>query len=257
VRQPHQPHITVADLVTLLRRHLVCGKPQSEFDILLHRQPGKDAIFLEHDAAVAPRPFDLGSVQQHRAARRAQKARHHVEQGCLAAARRADQRHELPFVDGERYIVHHLQVAPLGRKPHVDVFQPDARCGHVHPPILSCQARNLRLTMRRHVSMISAIVPIVIMPTSIVSSWKNDVASWITAPRPRWAAISSEATSVAHATPNATRSAVTTCGSDSGMTMRRKISVSVAPSVRETRMKIGLICEMPSYITMTPAKNAA
>jgi hypothetical protein len=37
----------------------------------------------------------------------------------------------------------------------------------------------------------------------------------------------------------------------------RKISPSVAPSVRATRTKIGLICAMPSYITITPAKNEA
>ena len=90
-----------------------------------------------------------------------------------------------------------------------------------------------------------------------MSSWKNDPAFWMSAPRPCCAATSSEATSVAQATPSDTRSAVRMCGTASGTMTLRKISRSVAPSVRATRMKIGLIWAMPSYITITPAKKAA
>ena len=50
------------------------------------------------------------------------------------------------------------------------------------------------------------------------------------------AAISSDATSVAQHTPSATRSAVSTCGTASGTMTRRKISPSVAPRLRATRM---------------------
>jgi len=91
----------------------------------------------------------------------------------------------------------------------------------------------------------------------MMSSWKNDDAFWISAPSPCWAAISSEATSVAQATPSATRSAVRICGTASGRITLPKTSPSVAPSVRATRMKIGLIWATPSYITITPAKNDA
>ena len=57
-----------------------------------------------------------------------------------------------------------------------------------------------------------------------MSSWKNDDAFWMSAPRPCCAAISSDATSVAQATPSATRSAVSMCGIVSGTMTLRKIS---------------------------------
>ena len=68
----------------------------------------------------------------------------------------------------------------------------------------------------------------------MMSSWKNDEAFWISAPRPCCAAISSEATSVAQATPSATRTAVRMCGTVSGTITLAKISASLAPSVRAT-----------------------
>ena len=70
-------------------------------------------------------------------------------------------------------------------------------------------------------------------------------------------AMSSEATRVAQATPSATRSAVRMWGTVSGMITLRKISASLAPSVWATRTWSGVICETPSYITITPEKNAA
>ena len=38
---------------------------------------------------------------------------------------------------------------------------------------------------------------------------------------------------------------------------RRKISPSVAPKLRATRTNRGLVCTIPSYITITPEKNEA
>ena len=64
----------------------------------------------------------------------------------------------------------------------------------------------------------------------------GEAALWMSAPNPCWAATSSEATSVAQATPSATRSAVRMCGVVSGTMTRKKISRSFAPSVRATLM---------------------
>ena len=58
----------------------------------------------------------------------------------------------------------------------------------------------------------------------MMSSRKKVDAFWIMRAEARCAAISSEATSVAQATPSATRSAVRICGTVSGMMTLRKIS---------------------------------
>ena len=66
IRQAHQPHVALADRRALLGRRR-CGwrascRPKAM--LCLHRQPGKDAVFLEDHAAVGPGAGDRLAIEQ-------------------------------------------------------------------------------------------------------------------------------------------------------------------------------------------------
>ena len=71
---------------------------QPEQDVLAHREPGKQRVFLEHDAAIDARAGDAAAVDQHLAFG-GEKAADDIEQRALAAARRTDDRDELALAD--------------------------------------------------------------------------------------------------------------------------------------------------------------
>ena len=54
----------LADRLPARRVRAVGREAQAEDDVLGDREPGKDAVFLEDDAALRARPFDLGAVIQ-------------------------------------------------------------------------------------------------------------------------------------------------------------------------------------------------
>jgi hypothetical protein len=61
--QPDALDVVGRDAVLLGLRHALL--PQAEADVLLHGQPGKQRVGLEHHAAVRPGPRDRLAVEQH------------------------------------------------------------------------------------------------------------------------------------------------------------------------------------------------
>jgi hypothetical protein len=87
VGEAHQRQVAVDDRVAARRVLAVGGEAQAELDVAAHREPGKDAVLLEDDAAVGPGALDRRVVEQDDAARRLDEAADHVHQRRLAAAR--------------------------------------------------------------------------------------------------------------------------------------------------------------------------
>src|SRR6185312_14909674 len=91
-------------------------------DVLRHGQPGKQRIFLEHDAAVDARAGHRLAVHLDRAAVGAEKAAKNVKQGALAAAGRADDGDELAVTDLDVHIGQGRDVAVPGPVALVQVL---------------------------------------------------------------------------------------------------------------------------------------
>src|SRR5690606_28134511 len=112
---------------------------QAELDVLGDRQPGKDAVFLEHDAAFRPRPDYRPAVETDLAAGRLHEAGDHVHHGRLAASRGTDEGDELAVAHREGNVIDHLH------RPAADIvflgntLEGDALGGPAHALILSCQ----------------------------------------------------------------------------------------------------------------------
>ena len=107
---------------------------EAEADVLLDRHPGKQRVFLEHHAALRPRPGDRAAVDQDRARGRWREAGHRIEQGRLAAAGRAEQAGELPARDLQVDVLqgHHFMV--FGAEHLIDAFDADMDVVHVSAP---------------------------------------------------------------------------------------------------------------------------
>jgi hypothetical protein len=73
--------------------------PDSQGDVLAHRQPGQQRIVLEHHHLVRAGAAHRLAIHQHRAARGQIEAGDHVEQGRLAAAGMANQGDEFSLAD--------------------------------------------------------------------------------------------------------------------------------------------------------------
>ena len=72
---------------------------QRELDVAARAQPGEQRVLLEDDAAVAARPLHGPAVDLHDPRARLRQAGDDREQRALAAARGADERHELVLGD--------------------------------------------------------------------------------------------------------------------------------------------------------------
>ena len=80
---------------------------QAEFDVLLNREPRKQRIFLEHDAAIGTRFEDRLSIDPHLAAAGLFESRDDVQQRCLSTTARTEH--------GEELVVGDLQVDAIKR----------------------------------------------------------------------------------------------------------------------------------------------
>ena len=78
------------------------GDLEAERHVLGDRPPREQRVALEHDAAIGPRSDDEGAVDPHLAGRRLVEPGDDVEQRRLAAARGAEQAHELAVGDLHR-----------------------------------------------------------------------------------------------------------------------------------------------------------
>src|ERR1044071_5507926 len=70
---------------------------QAEHDVLQHREPGKEPVFLEQHEAIMVWAFDRLAIQRDAAFVNFFKARDHVEQRGLNAAGRSEENHKLAF----------------------------------------------------------------------------------------------------------------------------------------------------------------
>ncbi len=92
---------------------------RAERDVVHDVQPRIQQRLLEYHATVRPRSTDWDAVQQHQAGARQLQAREQIEDRRLAATARADDAHELTWIDTQR---HHLQCrsdGALARHPEV------------------------------------------------------------------------------------------------------------------------------------------
>ena len=95
------------------RRHALAL--QAVADVLAHRVPGEERVFLEHDGALPAGRRDQLAADPQFAARRLLEAREQVEQRGLAAAARPDDGEELVVLDLEIDVVQREQRLALDR----------------------------------------------------------------------------------------------------------------------------------------------
>src|SRR5262249_51593923 len=105
-----EANVFEATLACLAPRQLLRG-PKPELDIPDHRAPGKDRfrILLEYVDHALGRTVDRLAIENHFAARRNFQAGNQLEQGRLAAARRADHRQKTSLLDPAGQILEHRQ----------------------------------------------------------------------------------------------------------------------------------------------------
>ena len=104
--QPHQLQRLGDALGALGRRHALHLEPERH--VLGHRHVREERVALEHDAEPALGRLHrqkIAALQPDRARRRLDEAGDHLQGRGLAAARRAQQRHELALLDAERQAV--------------------------------------------------------------------------------------------------------------------------------------------------------
>ena len=105
----------------LVLRHLL--DLQAEGDVLVHRQMRVERVALEdhRDVSVARRHvIDDPVADQEPAARDVLEPGDHPQRGRLAAARRADEDHELPVVDDEIHRVDGCRAVRVGLRDTVE-----------------------------------------------------------------------------------------------------------------------------------------
>ena len=99
-------------MIQSCRSALVFGAAEDlghgEVDVLVDRQPGQQAVVLEHHGAVGSGAVDLLVLEQHGAGRDLGQPGDQVEQRRLAAAGMADDRDEFALVDGQLDVLEHF-----------------------------------------------------------------------------------------------------------------------------------------------------
>ncbi|MNN53057.1 hypothetical protein D3C81_1677900 [compost metagenome] len=98
---------------------------QAQGDVLLHRQPGKQAVLLEYDAAFAADAGDRPSVYLDAAAEGPVEADQQAQQGRLAAAAGADDGDGFAFVDVQVEVADRLQLAAVHGEALADLAEAD------------------------------------------------------------------------------------------------------------------------------------
>jgi hypothetical protein len=107
---------------------------QAEGDVLFHRHPRKQRVFLEHHAALRTGAGHQLAVGGDGAGRRQRKAGDGIQQRRLAAAGRTEQADELALRDVEVDVLQCYDIAFGGLEDLVDVTDLDMGCGHVSSP---------------------------------------------------------------------------------------------------------------------------
>ena len=108
----HLADVLPRDVVGLLAGRAPPPVDQREGDVLLHRLPGQELIeLLEHHDPIGARVRDRVPLEPHLALHRMEVARDPLEQGRLAAPRRAEQDEAIGGVD--------LEPDPVGRGDQV------------------------------------------------------------------------------------------------------------------------------------------
>jgi hypothetical protein len=120
--QVHQPERARDQFFALRPRQVSIA--QAEVDVVAHRLPRKERELLEDHCAVGTWLGDHLAVGADRAGGRRLEARHHPQAGGLAAARRADDRHELLVANLEIDVLQRLD-AGAGTKNLVDLVEAD------------------------------------------------------------------------------------------------------------------------------------
>ncbi len=118
-RVPLGPRLRAAEDLVHRQRH-----------VLVDGEPGQERMILEDDGAVRARTVDLLVVEKHGAVRHLGEPRDDVQEGGLAAARVADDRHILARLDRQVDVAEHVgrRVAP--REGFVDVVELQEGLGH-------------------------------------------------------------------------------------------------------------------------------
>ena len=111
--QIHHLQILVGQLLGLLLALTLELEPK--LDVLLHGEPGKQGVLLEHDATVGAGTCNLCAIYQNLALGRGLQSADNIEQGGLTAAGRADNTDKLIFMNIHIHAVegHHLTVAAV------------------------------------------------------------------------------------------------------------------------------------------------
>src|SRR5712692_10724342 len=105
IRQTHQREIVLADLLPLRSRNMIGLELQTEGDVFLDGQPGKNTVFLKDHAAFGTWPVHGSSIEQDLAFGRLLKAGQHIHHRGLAAAGRTNYGNELAIVDIVGHVV--------------------------------------------------------------------------------------------------------------------------------------------------------
>ena len=105
---------------------------EAELDILLHRLPRKQCVFLEDHAAAYIDAPDRRVVEQDTAAGRFLEAGNQAEQRRLTAARAADDAQDLAGENVERQAAEGMDYLVAALVLHADIFDADDRGNGSH-----------------------------------------------------------------------------------------------------------------------------
>ena len=133
-RETHEPDEMFGDATPL--GPWLAGDLEPELDVPAHREPGKQCILLEDDATLGAGSAHVLAVDQDAAGGGQREAGRDIHRGRLAAARGADDGHELAVGDVEREAVERDEARAVGRdEVPADLLERDFR-DHAR----SCQA---------------------------------------------------------------------------------------------------------------------
>jgi hypothetical protein len=108
----YQAHVLADDALALAARQALLL--QSVGDVPAHREPRKERVALEHDAAVRTRSFHQAPPQPDGSGSGLQEAAYEIEQRALAAAARSD--------DGDEFALGDIEIDELERAHRLRAF---------------------------------------------------------------------------------------------------------------------------------------